>query len=129
MDEISKIKYLKDKRKLSYRQISNITGYDWRTIKKWYESNDFPQYKRNKQHSPVKDKIIQYIKDWIEEDSNLIRKGKLIKTRTASKMHEDFINMGIECSVRTVQKYVAENKPKEAFIEQEYFPAEDMQVD
>jgi transposase len=44
-------------------------------------------------------------------------------------MHRDLVEMGIKCSERTVNRYSDEYRPKEVFIEQEYFPGEDMQVD
>ena len=129
MKEIENIKYLIDVKKLNYSQISQITGLDRRTIKKWYLSKEFPQYQRNKITTPVKDKIIGYVKEWLEEDKILIRKGKIKKIRTASKMHEDLVEIDMRCSERTVRKYLSGMKPKEVFIEQEYTPADDMQVD
>ena len=76
MKEIENIKYLIDVKKLNCSQISQITGLDRKTIKKWYLSKESLQYKRNKRVTPVKDKIIGYIKEWLEEDKILIRKGK-----------------------------------------------------
>ncbi len=129
MEEISNIKYLREVKKLSYKQISEITGFDWRTVKKWANSKEYPVYKRKKNSAPVKEKVIKYVKTWIDEDTRLIEQGKIKNIRSAAKMHEDLNNMGIECSVRSIQKYVNDIKPQEVFIEQEYFPAEDMQVD
>ena len=129
MSDIEEIKKLIDDYKLSFSEVSRITGWDRRTIKKWYYSKSYPSYQRSTQPQPVKDRIIVYIKRWIEEDNESIRKGKIRKIRTAAKMYDDLVSLGIECSERSVRKYVNELKPQEVFIEQEYFPAQDMQVD
>lgn len=129
MCDIEKIKELKNKEGLSFRQISEVLGINRKTVSKWYKSKDFPKYKRKNQTSPVKEKLIQLIKDWIEEDIKRIKKGKRKRVRTSAKMYDDLTEIGIKCSESSVRNYVRELKPKEVYIEQEYFPAEDMQVD
>ena len=129
MSEIAKIKTLVDKKGLSFNEISKITGYNWRTVKKWYYSKEFPQYNRKKNHTPIKNNIIGYIEKWIEEDIEMIKKGKIKKIRTDTKMYNDLVDMGIKCSERSVNRCSSDFRPKEVFIEQEYYPAEEMQVD
>ncbi|MBN1186447.1 MAG: IS21 family transposase [Bacteroidales bacterium] len=129
MQNIDQIKELKYVHNLSYRQIQNITGHDRRTIKKWIKSNQFPEYKREKNTSPIKDRICPYIKQWIEEDQALIKKGQRNRIRTAATMHADLNRLGIPCSASTVRYYVSEMKPKEVFIPLSYNPGEDLQVD
>jgi transposase len=129
MEEIDRIKDLIDNKGLSYSEVSRLTGYDRKTISKWHKSKSFPEYTREKNSSPVKDNIIDHIKNWIEEDIALIEKGKRKKIRSDRKMHRDLMGMGIRCSERSVNRYSAEYRPKEVFIEQEYNPGEDMQVD
>lgn len=129
MREIDRIKDLIDNEGLSYTEAAKVTGYDRKTISKWHKSKSYPEYKRSKSSCPVKNKILKHIKSWVEEDITLISKGKRKKIRSDRKMHRDLIEMGINCSERSVNRYSAEYRPKEVFIEQEYFPAEDMQVD
>ena len=117
MSENERIKQLKDKQGMSFRQISEITGIDRKTASKWYKSKDFPKYQRSKQSTPVKDEIIPQLKIWIEEDIIRIKKGKLNRIRTAAKMYEDLVSMNIKCSESTVRNYVRKLKPKEVFIE------------
>jgi transcriptional regulator with XRE-family HTH domain len=76
MKDIDRIKHLIDNEGLSYSEVPKVTGYDRKTISKWHKSKDFSEYKRSKSSSPVRDKIVTYIKLWIEEDIALIGKGK-----------------------------------------------------
>lgn len=129
MSDIEQIKELKDKEGLSFREISKLLGIDRKTISKWYKSKSFPKYKRNNQPSPVKDRVIEHIEQWVKEDKKQIKEGKLNKIRSAVKMYDDLVSMGIKCSEPSVRNYLREYKPREVYIEQEYFAGEDMQVD
>jgi transposase len=129
MTQIEKIKELKDKKGLSFREISNITGIDRRIISKWYSSKTMPKYERKKNNTAVKDKIAPYIKLWVKEDLELIKQRKKRRIRNASTMWGDLNRLGIKCGESTVRQYFKELKPNEVFIPLEYNPGEEMQID
>lgn len=129
MNQIDEIKRLKNEENLSFRQISERTGLDRRTVSKWYKSKEYPKYKRGKINAQVRDKIIPFIKQWIEEDIKLMKERKKRRIRSSSSMHDKLIDMGIKVSPATVRKYSSQLKPKEVFILQEYEAGIDMQVD
>ena len=129
MIQVDEIKRLKDEENLSFREISRRTGLNRRTIRKWYFSKDYPKYQRKKQLSKSKEKILPYLKIWLEEDINLIKKRKIRKIRPASAMWQSLKDMGIRVSESTVRNLVREIKPKEVFIPLQFDPGDAMQVD
>jgi transposase len=129
MVDIDQIKKLHVQDGLSIRQIHKITGFDRRTISKWCKSNEFPTYSRNTEASPVKDRVISFIQNWIGSDLELIKDGKRRTIRTAAKMWDDLTQMGFQVSESSVRRYVRQLKPRPIFIQLSYDPGCDMQVD
>ncbi len=129
MNQIDYIRELRDKKGLSFREISRITGLARQTVKKWYHSKKFPKYECKRKAAPKKDQILPYLTLWIDEDIKLIKKGKRKKIRPASTMWQQLKDLGINVAESTVRHCVSPLKPKETFIPLEYEPGEDMQVD
>lgn len=129
MKEVDKIKHLRNKQHLSFRQIAELTGHHRATVMKWYQTKEFPEYKRKQGISPVKDQILPFIKQWINEDVQLIKKGRRKRIRPASTMWADLEQLGIYCGKSTVRQYLSELKPNEVSIPLCHEPGEEIQVD
>ncbi len=44
--QIQEIRWLKNQRGLSFREIAKETGRNRKTVSRWYNSDDFPKYER-----------------------------------------------------------------------------------
>ena len=133
MADIKYIKDLSDKKGLSLREISRTTGFNFRTVKKYVDREDWsePLTRKNKSIS-VLDPFVKTIDEWLEADFNAPRKqrhsAKRIYNRLKRLCKDDFT-----VSYRTVARYVAEKKRQiygsnEGFIPL-YHPAGEAQLD
>lgn len=129
MSMVDRIKHYKDVDKLSFTEIANVMGIDRKTVSTWYKCKKLPQYKRTKTNATIKQKIMPYLKHYVNEDTQLIQQGKRKSYRSAPVIKELLEEMGIKAGESTIRKYLAQLRPKEAFIPLVYEPGCDMQVD
>ena len=133
MANIKYIKDLSDKKGLSLREISRTTGFNFRTVQKYVDREDWSEpLTRKKNCKSVLDSFVKIIDEWLEADLNAPRKqrhtAKRVYNRLKRLYKDDFT-----VSYRTVARYVAEKKrqiygSKEGFIPL-YHPAGEAQLD
>ena len=133
MADIKYIKDLSDKKGLSLREISRTTGFNFRTVQKYVDREDWSEpLTRKKNCKSVLDSFVKIIDEWLGADLNAPRKqrhtAKRVYNRLKRLYKDDFT-----VSYRTVARYVAEKKrqiygSKEGFIPL-YHPAGEAQLD
>ena len=129
MTQVERIKELKEKQGLSFREIARRTGIDRKTVSKWYGTRKIPQYTRKINKSPLREKVMPIISDWISEDLQLVKAKQKRRIRNSSCVWADLNRMGIRCGESTIRKIMRNLRPAEVFIPLEYDPGMDMQVD
>ena len=119
MIQIHHIKYLREFKGKSLRNIANETGHDFRTVKKYDEMDDFNEYvqrrKRNSKLDPYKPKI----DEWLEGDKKVKAKQRHTARRVYKRLCEEYPDFSL--SERTVRAYVRKKK-KELYSNEGYLP-------
>lgn len=133
MDQINSIRFLKRTQGKTYKEVGEITGVSYKTIKKYEELEDLtpkirPSIKRTTKLDPFKKEI----RKWLISD-----KGRPHKQRhTAKRIHNRLLEKYQDtytASYRTLAKYVTSlkkelNLGKEEFLELKHF-TDEAQVD
>lgn len=109
MEQIYRIKNLKKFEGKSLRKIADITGYDFSTVKKYVDMNNFnldlhPKQKRNGKLSPYRETI----RNWLENDIKAPYKQRHTAKRVYERLKELYPEFDI--SDRAVRSLVAEIK-------------------
>jgi transposase len=105
----------------SIRKIAKIKGIHRKTVKKYLESNSFPQYQKKKRGSLILEPYYQIIKDYLEQDDY-----------QATWIFERLKRMGYAGSYDTLKVYVRtikEQKTRLAYARFETEPGLQAQVD
>jgi transposase len=109
MAQVNRIRELFFEKGLKYAEISRVTGFDVKTVKKYIYQEDFnPMPKVQK---PRPSKLEPYKKDidaWLEEDKQYRKKQRHTARRIFDRLAEKY--PAFDCSYRLVASYVAEKK-------------------
>jgi len=132
MTDIKYIKDLFEKKGASLREIARITGYNFRTVQKYVDQDNWSKPIIIRTRAALIDRFKADIDGWLEEDLNAPRKQR----RTAKKIFQELQQLygtGFDLSYRTIARYVAKKKKAlyqndEGYIPLEH-PAGEAQVD
>lgn len=115
-DDIKTIKHLRNNRDQSIYQIRKVMNINWRTAKKYADSDQlFITDPTRKNKSMMDDGWGEIIGRWLEEVLRLRRKLR----RTAKAIHEQLKPLGFPGSHRTVYVYISQWK-KQRYDETNY---------
>lgn len=115
-DDIKTIKHLRNNRDQSIYQIRKVMNINWRTAKKYADSDQlFITDPTRKNKSMMDDGWGEIIGSWLEEDLRLRRKLR----RTVKAIHEQLKPLGFPGSHRTVYVYISQWK-KQRYDETNY---------
>lgn len=122
MANIKYIKDLSDKKGLSLREISRVTGFNFRTVQKYVDKNDWSEpLTRKKNSKSVLDTYVRTIDEWLEADLKAPRKQRHTAKRVYARLKKMY-NNDFTVSYRTVARYVAEKKQKLYGSHEGYIP-------
>ena len=109
MDEINHIKYLRDRKGQSLREIARETGHAFETVKKYAEKQDFNIARRKQRRKSKLDPYKAIIDEWLTNDLKERPKQRHTAKRVYDRLQEMY---GIEFKVseRTVRYYVSAKK-------------------
>ena len=97
---------------MSLREISNRTGHNFRTVKKYVDKENWnAEYMPRKQRTSLLDPLKPVIDEWLQEDIKKRRKDR----RTATKIYNDLCNDAVHnkllnVKLQTVINYVSVRK-------------------
>lgn len=118
MTQIQDIRYLSVYKDLSKRAIARETGYDFRTVKKYVDKEDFNETRVKRRGRPsVLDPVKHIIDQWLEEDRLRHPKQRHTAKRVYDRLKSEHADIFVGCE-RTVRNYVA-GKKKEIYGEKE----------
>ena len=111
MNQVNRIRELFFEKGMNYAEISRITAFDVKTVKKYVHQADFnlPPPKRRQRRSSKLDPYNKDIDSWLQEDKQARKKQR----HTARRIHERLCSKygtSFDCSYRLVARYVAEKK-------------------
>jgi len=132
---MTNIKYIRDlfeEKGLSLREIARVTGYNFRTIRKYVDKEDWSQPVVKRVRQTLIDKYKDDIDEWLISDINAPRKQKHSSKRIFNKLKQKY-NNEFNISYRTVARYVSLKKKalhqeSHGYIPLEH-PAGEAQVD
>jgi transposase len=91
MEQVKDIKYLRERRGLSYRAIIKETGHAFETVKKYAEQDDFNiEPKIRKKRKSKLEPYLETIKAWLEQDLQTPRKQRHTAQRIYDRLKEIF---------------------------------------
>ena len=120
------IKYIKDlfkKKGLSLREITKVTGYNFRTVRKYIDQEDWSQPIVKRSKEALINKFKTDIDEWLENDINAPRKQRHTAKRIFEKLKYKY-NNEFSLSYRTVARYVNQKKKTLFQNSQGYIPLE-----
>ena len=87
MADIKYIKNLSDKKGLSLREISRTTGFNFRTVQKYVDQEDWSEPLTRKKNSVnVLDSFVKTVDEWPEADLNAPRKQRHTAKRIYNRL-------------------------------------------
>lgn len=109
MEQVYRIRNLKKFEGKSLRKISEITGHDFATVKKYVEKENFnlelrPKQKRSGKLSPYRDVVIK----WLQDDEKAPHKQRHTARRVYDRLKELYTDF--DASDRAVRDFVAKLK-------------------
>lgn len=114
MLEINSIKYLRDDKSLSVNAIANIHNINWRTAKKYADSNQIPtECVKSKKGMMYEEKWGEIVSDWLLEDLRLKKKSR----RTNKNIFSCLKEMEFPGSYRTVCNFIQEWRDGRSLLE------------
>src|SRR5699024_2477287 len=115
MPEINSIKCLRNDKSLSINEIADIHKINWRTAKKYADSEQIPEEKvKEKKGMMYEEEWGEIVSDWLLEDQKLKKKLR----RTNKTLLESLREMGFPGSYRTVCSFVQEWKESRNYSEE-----------
>ena len=133
MEQVHHIRQMYYRQGMSMNEIANETGYNWKTVKKYVDMEDFnipiPPYKTlDKQLCPKLEPNKHLIDQWLEADKQSRRDQRHTAKRVYDRLRKE--TEGFGCSYRLVAEYVAAKKKelrigkKEGYLPLEHRPGE-----
>lgn len=105
MLEINHIKKLRNEKSFSINKISKRTGIDWRTAKKYADTDQVPKERTNvKKGMMYEEKWGEIVSDWLLEDRALKKKLR----RTNKGIYEALLENEFKGSYRTVCNFISD---------------------
>jgi len=124
MEQVYLIKFLRNHKGKSLREIAKETGHDFQTVKKYVEKEDFNFYPRPKQQRKGKlDPYKPLIDQWLWEDQKAKPKQRHTAQRIFNRLKELYGD-DFKVSDRSVRKYVAQKRQELAGETEGYLPLE-----
>ena len=120
MAQVNSIRELFFEKGLNYAEISRVTGFDVKTVKKYIHMKDFNQ-SLPKPKQPKRSKLDKYkeqIDKWMMDDKRIRREQRHTAKRIFNRLKEEC--PGFNCSYRLVAGYVS-HKRKEIYGKQDKF--------
>ena len=111
MDQIHHIRELFFEQGLNLSDIAEATGFNWKTVRKYVDMEDFNIPSKNLRPDKHFSKLDLYkptIDKWLKEDKNRSRKQRHTARRVFDRLKEKHLDF--DCSYRLVAIYVAEKK-------------------
>lgn len=110
MDNLNHIITLYKTEGLSLREISRITGYNFRTVRKYVDKSDWNNAPLERKTVESKlDPLKEVIDQWLEADVNAPRKQRHTGKRVYDRLAEEYTSL-LDVGMRTVQAYVSRKK-------------------
>jgi len=109
MTDIKYIKDLFEKKGLSLREITRVTGHNFRTVRKYIDKEDWSQPLVNRTRESLINKYKADIDEWLESDVDAPRKQRHTAKRIFNKLKHKY-NNEFNLSYRTVARYVSLKK-------------------
>ena len=129
---IDYIRFLYFEKGESFASINKTTGFNFRTIKKYIEKDDFNEKTHKVARTNKSDVLRPIINKWLEEDKSAHVKQRHTAKRIYERLLEEYPDL-LQVSDRTVRTLVKEEKrkvfgPSEAYLILEH-PGGEAQVD
>jgi transposase len=110
MIQIHHIKRLHNKKGLSLRGIAKHTGYNFRTVQKYVNKDDFNNNLKENRGRPSKMEFFKDVIDsWLKEDLKYSTKQRHTAKRIYERLKEDYPETFLACS-RTVRDFVSQRR-------------------
>ena len=107
MEQVKDIKYLQERKGLSYRAIIKETGHAFETVKKYADLDDFTiEPKPRKRRKSKLEPYLEIIQTWLEQDLQAPRKQRHTAQRIYGRLKEIFGDT-LTVSDRAVRSKVA----------------------
>jgi transposase len=129
MEQVKDIKYLRERKGLSYREIVKETGHAFETVKKYADQDDFNiQPKARKERKSKLEPYQDIIKSWLGQDLQASRKQRHTAQRIYIRLKEMFGDK-FDVSDRAVRTWVAKlrkemNNKNDGYLPLEHPPGE-----
>ena len=118
MPEIHSIKCLRNDKSLSVNAIAKIHNINWRTAKKYADSEQIPKEEiKRKRGMMYEEEWGEIVIDWLLEDRKLKKKAR----RTNKKLYSSLKDLGFPGSYRTVCNFIQEWREGKDFSGEEKF--------
>jgi len=132
---ITHINYIRDlyySQGKNYTQIIEMTGRNYRTVKKYIDKEDFNEKKHKAKRPNTTDALRPIIREWLEEDKARHHKQRHTAKRIFDRLKEEYPNL-LQVGERRIRDIVKEERRKtynedEAFLKLEH-PGGEAQVD
>src|SRR5699024_4092724 len=115
MPEVNSIKCLRNKKSLSINTVAKMHNINWRTAKKYADSDQLPKEKVKKRTGMMyEEKWGEMVADWLLEDQKLKRKSR----RTNEQLFVELKKNEFHGSYRTVCNYIQEWRDGKNLVEE-----------
>lgn len=124
MAQIQNIRFLKNHKELSLREVARETGHHFETVQKYVERDDFNLQLREKQRRKGKlEPFKELIDQWLKEDLHAKPKQRHTAKRVYDRLKEIYGD-DFNVSDRAVREYVAKRRPEIQGVAGGYLPLE-----
>ena len=114
MKDLKLIKKLRDKQGKSLREVSRITGFDFRTVQKYDKKLSFSDSSQDKKRITRIRKVDQYksiIDTWLTDDLKISHKQRHTAKRVYFRLKEEYPE-NFDISYTSISRYVKSVKKK-----------------
>ena len=111
MDQIKIIREMYNKQGMNISEIARETGYDWKTVRKYIDKDDFNEPIPTADEAVICPKLEPFkplIDQWLMDDKKAPRKQRHTAKRVYKRLKEEVDDFN--CSYRLVAEYVKEKK-------------------